>query len=63
MPKLKTHKGAKKRFKKTASGYKHKQAYARHILTKKSKSRLRRLRGLAAVKQADIATVKQMLGD
>ncbi|HXH54683.1 MAG TPA: 50S ribosomal protein L35, partial [Gammaproteobacteria bacterium] len=37
MPKLKTNKGAAKRFKKTGSGgYKHRQSHRNHILTKKS---------------------------
>lgn len=45
MPKIKTIRGAAKRFKKTASGnFKHKKANARHILTKKSTKRKRHLR-------------------
>lgn len=45
MPKLKTLRGAKKRFKKIASGqYKYKHAYARHILTKKTTKHKRHLR-------------------
>ena len=45
MPKMKTHRGAKKRLKKTASGkLKRRRAYKSHILTKKSKGRKRRLR-------------------
>ena len=44
MPKLKTHKGAAKRFKKTGTGkVKRRHAFARHILTSKSRSRKRRL--------------------
>ena len=44
MPKLKTHKGASKRFKKTGTGkiMRH-HAFARHILTSKSRSRKRKL--------------------
>ena len=62
MPKLKTHKGAAKRFKKTGSGgYKHKQSFARHILTKKSSKRKRQLRGLSMVKDCDVGLIKQML--
>lgn len=62
MPKLKTHKGAQKRFKKTGSGgYKHRQSYARHILTKKGTKRKRQLRGLANVKACDVAAIQQML--
>ena len=44
MPKMKTNKGAAKRFKKTASGsFKRKQSHLRHILTKKSSKRKRQL--------------------
>jgi large subunit ribosomal protein L35 len=44
MPKLKTHKGASKRFKKTGTGkVTRNHAFARHILTSKSRSRKRRL--------------------
>lgn len=44
MPKMKTHKGASKRFKKTGTGKitRH-HAFARHILTSKSRSRKRKL--------------------
>jgi large subunit ribosomal protein L35 len=45
MPKLKTHKGAKKRFKITGSGkVRRYKAYKSHILTKKTSKRKRRLR-------------------
>jgi large subunit ribosomal protein L35 len=45
MPKLKTHKGAAKRFKKTATGkVKRSKAYLRHILTSKDKKRKSHLR-------------------
>jgi large subunit ribosomal protein L35 len=45
MPKMKTHKGAKKRFKLTASGkVRRLRAFKSHILTKKSAKRKRRLR-------------------
>jgi large subunit ribosomal protein L35 len=45
MPKMKTHRGAKKRLKRTASGkLKRMRAYKSHILTKKTKKRKRRLR-------------------
>lgn len=44
MPKLKTHKGAAKRFKKTGTGkIARRKAFARHILTSKSQGRKRRL--------------------
>ena len=48
MPKLKTHRGAAKRFRRTSAGFKHRRAYKNHILTKKSPKRKRqfaRLRG------------------
>lgn len=62
MAKLKTHKGAAKRFKRTGSGgYKHKQSFCRHILTKKSSKRKRQLRGLAMVKSCDVGMIDQML--
>ena len=44
MPKIKTHRGAAKRFKATASGkFKRGHAFARHILTSKDRKRKRRL--------------------
>jgi len=44
MPKLKTHKGASKRFKKTGTGkITRRHAFARHILTSKPRSRKRKL--------------------
>lgn len=48
--KIKTHKSAYKRFKKTSNGnYKHKQSYLRHILTKKTSKRKRHLRHLKCI--------------
>ena len=61
MPKIKTHSGAAKRFKRTATGYKHKQAFKNHILTKKSTKRKRHLRKLEDVARADVPSVKRML--
>jgi len=62
MPKLKTDKGAAKRFKQTGSGgFKRKQAQKRHILTKKTTKRKRHLRGTEMVAAADNAMVRQML--
>ena len=63
MPKMKTHKGAAKRFKLTASGkVKRFKAYKSHILTKKSSKRKRNLRraGLIATK-GDIKRMKRLL--
>lgn len=62
MPKLKTHKGAAKRFKKTATGkIMRRHSFARHILTTKSQSRKRRLRQSVPVESADAATLQKML--
>ena len=61
MPKMKTHRGAAKRFKKTANGFKHKQAFKSHILTKKSTKRKRQLRPMLQVHAADKKLVQRML--
>jgi len=61
MPKLKTNRGAAKRFKRTAKGFKHAQSHKRHILTKKSTKRKRKLRPMAMVKQCDKRSVDRML--
>lgn len=62
MPKLKTHRGAAKRFKKTASGkFMRSKAFKRHILTSKSRSRKRGLRGTFVVAKADQAKLRKML--
>jgi large subunit ribosomal protein L35 len=60
--KLKSHRGAAKRFKKTASGgFKRKQAHLRHILTKKSSKRKLHLRPKAMVHKNDIGLINRML--
>lgn len=62
MSKLKSHKGASKRFKKTGSGkFKCKQAFSRHILTKESSKAKRHRRGLNLLDDSDAASVAQML--
>ena len=62
MPKLKTNRGAAKRFKRTASGaFKRGQSHHRHILTKKSSKRKRKLVSPAQVHAADSALVRRML--
>jgi large subunit ribosomal protein L35 len=54
MPKMKTHRGAAKRLKRTASGrFKRGKANHSHILTKKSRKRKRRLRTADLVDKAD----------
>jgi large subunit ribosomal protein L35 len=63
MPKMKTNRGAAKRFKVTGSGrIKRKKAYASHILTKKSTKRVRKLRQQAGISSADRKRVNGMLG-
>jgi large subunit ribosomal protein L35 len=62
MPKLKTHRGAAKRIKKTAGGkFKRHRAYHSHILEKKSTKRKRRLRSSTLVSAADAKAVAKML--
>ena len=62
MPKLKTHKGAAKRFKKTGTGkVKRHKAYKRHILTSKDTKRKRQLGSATLVSDADVAKVKRMI--
>jgi large subunit ribosomal protein L35 len=62
MPKLKTNRGAAKRFKPTGSGgFKRAQSHRRHILTKKSTKRKRHLRSTSMIAESDKASVRQML--
>ena len=62
MPKLKTHRGAAKRFKKTASGkFKRGKAYKSHILTKKAPGRKRGLDQATLVSKANTKGVREML--
>jgi large subunit ribosomal protein L35 len=62
MPKLKTHRGAAKRFKKTGTGkFVRSKAFKRHILTSKPKSRKRHLRGTVVVAAVDQHRIKRML--
>jgi large subunit ribosomal protein L35 len=62
MPKVKTHRGAAKRFKKTGSGKLVRgQRNKRHILTKKSPKRKRRLRKDVIVDSADEKRIKQLV--
>ena len=62
MPKLKTHKGAHKRFTVTAKKkFLHKKANKSHILTKKSSKRLRHLGQKEAASPADRRILKKML--
>ncbi|KTC96503.1 50S ribosomal protein L35 [Legionella geestiana] len=63
MPKLKSHRGASKRFKPTANGgVKRRGAYRNHILTKKSTKQKRHLRvGARILKACDARLAKRML--
>jgi len=62
MPKMKTNRGAAKRFKKTASGgYKRAQSFKNHILTKKSTKRKRHLRAIEQVADSDVSMIRRML--
>jgi len=62
MPKLKTHKGAAKRFKKTATGkIVRGQAFKQHILTSKTRSRKRKLRGTVVVSDGDSKKIARMI--
>ena len=63
MPKLKTHKGAAKRFKKTGTGkITRSGAFSRHLLTSKSRSRKRRLgKSNIVASPSDQAVLRSML--
>ena len=61
MPKMKTKRGAVKRFLATANGIKHKHAFRSHIMTKMSTKRKRQLRGSSLLNPSDVAKVRRML--
>ena len=66
MPKMKTHKGTAKRFRRTGSGkIMRAKAFKSHILTKKSPKRIRGFRGFrqeTVISDADVKTVSQRMG-
>jgi large subunit ribosomal protein L35 len=63
MPKMKTHRGAAKRFKITGSGrILRRKAYRSHLLEKKPSTRTRRLARPAEVTGGDRTQVKRLLG-
>jgi large subunit ribosomal protein L35 len=63
MPKMKTHSGAKKRFKLTAKGkVKHRHAFSSHMLEHKSPKRKRRLGSPKVLGAHDTPRVKKLLG-
>jgi large subunit ribosomal protein L35 len=62
MPKMKTHRGAAKRVKKTGTGkLKRMRAFKSHILTKKDRKRKRRLRSSTLISGADKKRLNRML--
>jgi large subunit ribosomal protein L35 len=62
MPKLKTHRGAAKRFSLTGSGkVKRSKAYSSHILTKKTAKRKRNLRKSAIIHQTNEHAIKRLI--
>ncbi|GAA0085758.1 MAG: 50S ribosomal protein L35 [Clostridium sp.] len=62
MPKMKTHRGAAKRFKKTGTGkLKRAKAFKSHILTKKSSKRKRNLRKASYVSTTQEKAMKKLL--
>jgi large subunit ribosomal protein L35 len=62
MPKMKTNRGAAKRFRRTGGGgFKRGQSHLNHILTKKSTKRKRHLRSTEMVAESDVKSVRKML--
>jgi large subunit ribosomal protein L35 len=63
MPKMKSHSGAKKRFKKTATGkIRGRHAFTSHILEKKSPKRKRQMGNDVAISDADAPRIRKLLG-
>ena len=62
MPKMKSHRGASKRFKRKKSGIiKRKKAYKSHILNKKTTKRKRKLRKAGYISKADAKTISAII--
>ncbi|PWA12317.1 50S ribosomal protein L35 [Pueribacillus theae] len=62
MPKMKTHKGAAKRFKKTGTGkLKRQHAYTSHLFANKSQKQKRKLRKAAVVSSGDFKRIRELL--
>jgi large subunit ribosomal protein L35 len=62
MPKIKTNRGAAKRFRKTGTGkIRRNKAYTSHILTKKTTKRKRDLRQSVIVAKADVRNISQLV--
>jgi large subunit ribosomal protein L35 len=63
MPKMKTHKGTKKRFRLTATGkVKHRAAGTSHLASRMSQKRKRNLRGTTVVDKVEAAKIRIVLG-
>jgi len=63
MPKMKTHRGAAKRYKVTGTGkIRRRRVNKSHILEKKAPKRKRQLRRVAEVSPADVSTARRQLG-
>jgi len=63
VPKMKTHSGAKKRFRKTGTGkLRGRRAYSSHILEKKSPKRKRRMARPVEIAPSDVKNVRHLLG-
>ena len=63
MPKMKTHKGTAKRFRRTGTGkIMRAKAFKSHILTKKSQKRIRSFRQETVLAPSDVHTVSQRMG-
>ncbi len=63
MPKMKTHRGAAKRFKITSTGkIRRRRAFANHILEKKTSKRKRHLKSPAFVSEHDHKRIRRLLG-
>ena len=61
MPKIKTNRGAAKRFKKTAGGYKHRQSFTSHNFSNKSTKQKRHLRSPKLLSDPDARLAKRLL--
>lgn len=62
MPKMKSHRGSQKRFKRTASGkLKRSHAYTSHLFANKSQKQKRKLRKAGMVSSGDLKRIDQML--
>ncbi len=62
MPKIRSHSGAKKRFRVSATGkVKYKKSFGRHILTKKKMKKLRQLRKAGTLNNTETKIIKKLL--